>query len=94
MTAIEAKKRGLLPVYASHITELLSVIKVLTALQARRREQGKSGNLDTWLNAFVIRLDMIASVMIHTQQDGLVYLRKNDRELLRQLIEWVQVNGI
>ena len=94
MTADEAKKRGLFPVYASHTWELLAVIKALTGLESRRRERGKQTGLDQWLNDFIKRLELMAATMIHTQQDGIVYLRKSDRELLRQLIEWVQVNGL
>lgn len=92
--AAEAKKRGMLPVYASHTWQLLAVIKCLTGLQERRREQGKKSKLDGWLSDFVQRLSNLAATMIFTQEDGIVYLRKDDRELLRQLIQWVEVNGL
>lgn len=94
MTAAEAKKHGMLPVYASHAWEVLAVIKSLTGLQARRREQGKVSKLDEWLTDFIKRLTCMVSVMITAETDGIVYLRKDDRELLRHLIKWIEVNGL
>ena len=88
MTAAEAKERGFLPVYASHIPEVLAAVKSFTALQARRQTQGKLTKLDTWLSDFIQRLEMLALYMTIDQADGIVYLRKNDRELIRTIAEW------
>jgi len=94
MTETEARKRGFLPVYSRHTWEVLAVIKSLQGLQDRRKAQGKESKLDTWLADFIRRLTNMAAVMITSNTDGICYLRKDDRELLRQLIQWVQDNGL
>ena len=90
MTAVDAKKRGLLPMYSSHIWELLAAIKCLTSLQARRRDQKKATKLDTWLADFVQRLELLAVYIVTSQEDGIVYIRKSDKEMMQNLIQWVE----
>lgn len=82
------------PVYASHVWEVLAVIATLAPFAERRRERGENSPLDLWLIGFIEKLDLLASVMIHGSKDGIVYLRKDDRELIEKLSNWARVNNV
>ena len=81
------------PVYASHVWEVLSVINVLAPFMDRRREKGITSKLDGWAEDFLQRLELLSSVMIHGQKDGVVYLRKSDRELIEKISNYVRANS-
>ena len=82
------------PVYASHIWEVMAVIKVLGPYMDHRRERGITSKLDEWANDFLERLELLCSVMIHGQKDGVVYLRKHDRDLVEKISNYVRFNAL
>ena len=82
------------PVYVSHVWEILSILYTLTPFMQRRQERGENSPLDLWLVGFVEKLELLACVMIKGGKDGIVYLRKDDRDLVEKLSNWVRVNDI
>ena len=82
------------PVYKSHVWELLAVINCLAPYAERRQAEGKQSNLDLWIAGFVEKLELLACVMTSSGKDGVVYLRKDDFELVKKLSNFVKVNGV
>lgn len=82
------------PVYASHVWEILAALATLAPFAQRRRERGENSPLDLWLAGFIEKLELLASVMIHGAQNGIVYFRKDDRELIEKLSNWVRINNV
>ena len=89
---MEAVKR--FPVYKSHVWEILAVINCLAPYAEHRRDAGISSKLDEWLEQFIEKLELIACVMTRSGKDGVVYLRKDDFELVKKLSNFVKVNGV
>lgn len=80
----------LYPVYFYHVVELCEAIDILQPFAARRAAAGISSKLDLWLKQFITRLNVLVSVMMHTDKNGVVMLRKDDRELIRHLSTWLK----
>ena len=70
------------------------MINSFTKLAQHRRQAGKTSKLDGWLEDFTERLELLASYMIHGQKDGIVYLRKDDRELIEKISGFIVANGL
>ena len=89
------KENRLYPVYAYHVWEVLAVINCLVPFAERRKARGETSKLDDWLDGFIEKLELLACVLTKGQRsDGIVYLRKNDRELIEKLSNYVKANNI
>lgn len=82
------------PVYASHVWEILAVINCLGPFMERRQARGESSSLDLWLVGFLERLELLACVMTKGGKDGIVYLRKDDRDLVEKIANYCKVNAV
>ena len=82
------------PVYQSHVWELLAVINCLVPYTQRRQESGKQSNLDMWLAGFIEMLELLACKMTTKGKDGIVYLSKDELELVKKLSNFIRVNGV
>lgn len=83
------------PVYASHVWEVIAVLACIAPYADRRRAEHKNEKLDKWLVDFVEHLELLACYMTKgVNSDGLVYLRKSDRELIEKISNWVKVNNV
>ena len=82
------------PVYQSHVWELLAVINCLAPYAQRRQDNGRQSNLDMWLAGFIEMLELLACKMTTKGKDGIVYLNKDEFELVKKLSNFIRVNGV
>jgi len=81
------------PVYSFHGWELLAIANTLSGFLRRRAEEDRTTDLDDWLTEFTEKILLLSSVLLNAPgENGVAWLRKPDRDLVKKLTDWYRIN--